>query len=160
MAKKDGLLALLKPAIEAMGYVCWGVQFGCGRRRALVRVFIDSSDGITLADCERVTKSLSLLCEVEDPIDMPYTLEVSSPGVNRALMEPAHYRLYSGHEISIRCYAPTLAGRRNFVGILDAVEESAVCLKMGEERLTIPFNTIKHANLRAAVKNSSEVGVE
>lgn len=155
MAKKDDLLALLRPAIEAMGYVCWGLQFNCGRRRALIRVFIDSPDGITLADCERVTRRLSVLCDVEDPIDMPYTLEVSSPGVNRALMEPAHYRLYLGHEISVRCYAPALAGRRNFVGILDAVEGSAVCLKMGEEKVAIPFNMIKHASLRAELSKAA-----
>lgn len=154
MAKRDDLRSLVQPAVESMGYTCWGVQFNRGRHRAFVRILIDGDNGVTLGDCERVNKRLSVLFDVEDPIRAPYTLEVSSPGINRPLLHPSHYRLYLGHEVSIRCYASVVDERKNFIGILDAWQENSVCLQVGDEKITIPFNMIKHANLNMVVNET------
>ena len=148
MAKRDDLLSLLRPAIEAMDYVCWGVQYSAGAHRAFVRVLIDCPGGVTLDDCERVNKRVSLLLDVEDLIHMPYTLEISSPGIDRPLLEPPHYQLYLGHQVSIRCYAALFDRRKNFTGTLNGLDEDGVCLHVGDERITIPFNMIKRANLK------------
>lgn len=150
----------MRPAIESMGYTCWGVQFSAGRHRAFVRVLIDCPDGVSLDDCERVNKRLGFLLDVKEPILMPYTLEVSSPGINRPLLEPNHYRLYLGHEVSIRCYAAVHGKRKNFVGALAGLEKDGVFLQVDDEQIAIPFNMIKRANLKAAVHNNSEVEIE
>lgn len=81
MADSDSLQlkALLEPLVTRMGYQLWGMEFRVAKHSALLRLFIDSEQGITLDDCTEVSRQVSALMDVEDPIQVPYTLEVSSP---------------------------------------------------------------------------------
>ena len=87
---------LLRPVIADLGYVCWGIEYQRQGRGALLRVYIDSEAGIDLEDCEQVSRRLSGILDVEDPIAGEYLLEVSSPGLDRLLFTRAHYEQFIG----------------------------------------------------------------
>ena len=142
----DSLSAVVKTAVEQLGYGCWGIQFSAGKRRALLRVFIDHPEGISHDDCSSVSHQLSGVLDVENPIRCAYTLEVSSPGVERPLFEVGHYEAYVGSKARVSCYAP-IDGRKKFVGRIEAVEERVLTLATENGSVRIPVDGIKRANL-------------
>lgn len=146
------LAELIKPVIVRMGYVYWGMEFFSYARRAILRVMIDHVDGITLDDCSAVSDQLSGVLDVENPIKQPYTLEVSSPGIDRPLFEVAHYRRYIGEKVKVNTYS-MIDGRRNFSGLLRVVEEDVVIVDVDGVEVQIPFNLIRRTRL---VYNKSE----
>ena len=106
------LRKLLEPAVSALGFELVGVEFVSGRR-GLLRLYIDSEDGVTIDDCQAVSHQVSGLLDVEDPIQGQYSLEVSSPGLDRPLFRAADFERFAGHEVSLRLVAP-VEGRRKF----------------------------------------------
>ena len=112
-SKLEQLHALLAPVVEALGYQCWGVEFLSQGRHSLLRVYIDHSNGILVDDCEKVSRQLSGVLDVEDPISSDYTLEVSSPGLDRPLFTLEQYAANVGEQIKIKLRSP-FEGRRNF----------------------------------------------
>ncbi len=142
----DNLSAVVRGVVEQLGYGCWGVEFSAGRRHALLRVFIDHPEGVTLDDCSSVSHQLSGALDVADPIKRSYTLEISSPGVERPLLEIAHYRRYAGSRVRVSCYAP-IDGRKRFVGRIGSVRERVLTLETDGGRVEIPVDGIKRANL-------------
>jgi ribosome maturation factor RimP len=100
MTDKTALLELLEAEVRGLGYELVDLDLRVGGD-GLLRLYIDSEDGITLDDCERVSHQVSGLLDVEDPIPGHYTLEVSSPGVNRPLRTPGHFRRFEGERAKI-----------------------------------------------------------
>jgi ribosome maturation factor RimP len=145
--RSDDLKALLAPVIEAMGYEFWGLDYIQGRG-AVLRIFIDSENGITVDDCAAVSHQVSGVLDVEDPIPGEYNLEVSSPGMERPLYTLEQFAMYVGDQVQMRLLAP-VAGKRRVKGLLDAVEGEELVVKVGEEVLRVPFPQVDRANLVA-----------
>jgi len=147
MRKIDQLEAILAPVVQSMGFEFWGVQYIQGRG-AVVRVFIDHEDGISVDDCADVSHQVSGVLDVEDPINTEYVLEISSPGMDRPLFTLPQWQRFIGENIKVRLLGP-IQGRRRFVGELLAVDEGEeqVSLRHEEEVILVPFGQIDRANV-------------
>lgn len=146
----DELRTLLEPAIEGLGYELTDLEVKLGGRDGVIRVFIDQAEGIGLEDCETVSRQISTVLEVEDPIQEHYSLEVSSPGLDRRLTKPEHYRRFAGEDVRIKLRAP-LNGRRNFRGAIRAADEENIEVEVDGESHRLPIATIETARLVPAV---------
>ena len=138
-----------------MGYIYWGLWLSSHERRPVLRVYIDHPDGISLDDCSSVSNQLSGVLDVEDVFRQSYTLEVSSPGMERLLLNNEHYKLYIGAMIKVKSYI-TLNDRKNFSGRLTAANEHFITLKTAEGSIDIPYNTIKQGRLLDENQNYCE----
>ena len=145
-ARIDQLTALLQPSVEAMGCELWGIEYQAQGRRSVLRVFIETAAGVTIDDCERVSRQISSVLDVEDPITGEYTLEVSSPGADRSLYTLEQFRQFVGNTVTIRLRAP-FEGRRNFKGLLRAVEDQDVVVVVDADEFLLPINSIEKANI-------------
>lgn len=141
------LTELARGAVEALGYELVGVEY-LSRPTAghLLRVYIDSEDGIGLADCERVSHQLSGVLEVEDPIRGEYALEVSSPGLDRPLFEKVHFERFVGEVARVRLNA-AVNGRSNFKGTILEVDGDDVVLEVDGEAVRLPIAQMASARL-------------
>lgn len=142
----DGLTALFAPIVEGLGFSLWGVDFRHSQHHALVKVYIDHEDGITVDNCSEVSHQISGILDVEDPITVAYTLEVSSPGLERPLMKQEHYLAYVGQEIKVRL-SWAIQERKNYLGTLTQVSEDEITIKVDGELFELPINAVKRANL-------------
>lgn len=140
------LVALLEPVAESLGCELWGVEFFSQGRRSLLRIYIDKADGISVEDCERVSRQASSVLDVEDPISSEYTLEVSSPGMDRPLFKLSHYLQSVGERVQVKLRMP-FEGRRKFTGLLKGVEDEEVVLEVDNEEYVLPFESIDKANV-------------
>jgi ribosome maturation factor RimP len=146
MAKEQQLQAMLAPAVSALGYEFWGLEYLTHGRQAVLRVFIDSPNGISVDDCAKVSRQLSAVLDVEDPIAVEYTLEVSSPGMDRPLFTIEQYERYRGEQIKVRLRAP-FEGRRNFTGRLVGVEAEEVVIVVEDHEYLLPIEMIDKAEV-------------
>lgn len=142
-AKLNGIIA---PAVTALGYELVGCELTSGGRGSLIRIYIDSPAGITVDDCERVSRQVSAILDVEDPIPAGYDLEVSSPGLDRPLFTLDHYRRFIGKRVRIRLHRPQ-NDRRNYTGVLKAVEQELVVVEGDGQIWKLPFADIEKGNL-------------
>ncbi len=146
-AKLVHLESLLRPVIEGLGYECWGVEYLPQGKHSILRVYIDRPDeGITVEDCEKVSRQVSGVLDVEDPIQSEYLLEVSSPGMDRPLFGLEHYRRYAGHLVQLRLRMP-FEGRRKYRGLLKGVEGNDVVIVVDEHEFLFPIESIERANV-------------
>src|SRR5262245_39041527 len=114
-SRERQLERVLGPTIEALGCRIWGVELLSQGKHSLLRIYIDRDDGVSIEDCERVSKQVSAVLDVEDPITSSYTLEVSSPGLDRLLFKPEHYAQSVGERVDLRLGMPE-QGRRRVIG--------------------------------------------
>ncbi len=146
----DGLLAQLRElaqrAAEPLGLKVAWVELKRHGGSTLFRVFIDRESGVGLQDCQQVSERLGVLLDVEDPIEPSYTLEVSSPGLDRPLWTKKDYQRFTGWLARIKT-REQLDGKRQFRGRLAGVEGDAVILENKQERKSIPFPAIESARL-------------
>lgn len=158
MPKTQRLLEqMIEPMVTAMGYEFVGLEFLGQARRYLVRVYIDNPvGGIRLEDCSRVSHQISGLLEVEDPIPGPYTLEVSSPGLERPLFGERDFRRFSGKKVQIKLSPrllqissppPGIVGRRKITGLLKGVQENCIIVEEERQDLSVPLEYIENARL-------------
>ena len=145
---KDKLFGLLEPVVSGLGYELLDVEFGTSGRSALVRVYIDRTDGgaIGLDDCERVSRAIGAALEAADPIGKDYQLEVSSPGFDRPLRTAAHFERFAGSEARIELALP-LEGRRRFKGRLGPVSDGMVTIEVDRKEWRLPLAGISKARL-------------
>lgn len=143
---REELARLLEPTIARMGYELTDLEMKIGGRDGLVRIFIDRPEGIGLDDCEAVSRQVSALLDVEDPVPGHYTLEVSSPGLDRKLTKPAHFRRFIGDDVRVKMRFP-VAGRRKFRGKLIAANEETIEVEVDGEPHRLPMATIDTARL-------------
>ncbi len=144
--KQQALSNLLAGAVAAVGYELWGYEYFPRGKTSLLRVYIENTKGTTIDDCAAASKQISAVLEVEDPIAASYTLEVSSPGLNRPLFTLAHYQSVLGSQIKIRLHQPR-AGQRNYTGRLQHADEANITLEVDNEIVQLPLNDIEKANL-------------
>lgn len=137
---------ILAPVVESMGYELFGVELAPRSSEVLLRIYIDQPSGISIADCERVSRQISGLLNVEDLIDSHYVLEVSSPGLDRPLFEIEHFIRFRGCKVRVQLVAPC-KGRRNLVGCLVGTENHEVVIDSDGEAFSIPLENIKKARL-------------
>ena len=140
------LETLFQPVITELGYELWGCDYIAQGKHSLLRVYIDKKDGIGIADCEQVSRQVSALLDVDDPIQGNYTLEVSSPGIPRPLFHPWQYERYIGLSVQLKLMKP-IDGQRSYLGVIAAVNETAVLLTIDNEAREFLFSTIVKAHL-------------
>jgi ribosome maturation factor RimP len=132
--------------LAALGLQLWGIEYLGQGRHTLLRVYIDKPEGVGIEDCAEASRQISGILDVEDPIKTEYTLEVSSPGIERTLFTLDQYRQYLGAELKLRL-RQNFEGRRNFNGVLLEVGEDQITLMMGEDKVAFPLELIERANL-------------
>ncbi len=140
------LAALLEPTIERLGYELTHIDARLSGSNGLVRLFIDRPEGIGLADCEKVSRAVSALLDVEDPIPGHYDLEVSSPGLDRVLTKPAHFQRFAGNEVKVQMRFP-IEGRKRFRGKLLSSDEEKIVVDVDGTAHSLPLATIDTARL-------------
>jgi ribosome maturation factor RimP len=142
----ERLRRLLEPSVVGLGCELVGIELQGQGLRSLLRLYIDRPEGVTLDDCERVSHQVSGLLDVEDPIRGAYTLEVSSPGLERPLFTPAHFERFVGERIKVKLDVP-VEGRRSVTGVLRGMREGCVVvLEDGVEKV-LPLDAIRRAHL-------------
>ncbi len=128
MAKvTDAVAALALPVVEQAGCSLWDVEYVKEAGTWFLRVYIDREGGVSIDDCEAVSRPLSDLLDQADPIEGSYTFEVSSAGADRALKKPEHFAAFLGEEVEVKLYRPR-EGRKEFVGVLKGYEIGDVTL--------------------------------
>jgi ribosome maturation factor RimP len=138
---------MLRPVVEGLGYEFWGIDYRSTGRQVLLRLFIDdAADGISVEDCEKVSRQVSGVLDVEDPIQGEYTLEVSSPGMDRPLFRPEHYRAWVGHMVQVKLRM-AFEGRRKFKGLLNGMDGDDVAVIVDDHEYLLPFESIEKANI-------------
>jgi ribosome maturation factor RimP len=143
---KERLIAILEPALAAMGIELADIDVHLGRR-GLLRLYIDRAGGVTVDDCQRVSEQIGALLDVEDPLPGSYVLEVSSPGFDRRLRTLAHFERFSGEQAKVELRDARDDGRRKFTGRLVGMEGSVVLLEVDGEVVRLPFDDIAVARL-------------
>jgi ribosome maturation factor RimP len=145
--KEDRLKAMIAPVVEALGCKFWGLEYLSSGRNALLRIYIDrAEEGVTVDDCEKVSRQVSSLMDVEDPISGEYTLEVSSPGLERPLYTLDQFQRYVGEDVAVRLRFP-YEGRRKFKGRLNGVEGEDIVLVVDDHEYLFPVDSIEKANV-------------
>ena len=142
----EELRRLLEPTIENMGYELIDLELNLGGKSGVVRIFIDHPDGIGLDDCEKVSRVVSALLDVEDPLPGHYNLEVSSPGLDRKLTKTEHFQRFTGKTVKVRMRFP-VDGRRRFRGTLVSSDDENVVVEVDGTSHTLPRATIDSARL-------------
>jgi ribosome maturation factor RimP len=143
---KVELANLIEPTIEQLGYELSDLELKLGGRDGIVRVFIDKPEGVDLSDCEIVSRQLSAILDVEDPLPGHYRLEVSSPGLDRKLTKPAHFQRFTGEKVRVKLRFP-VAGRRNFRGTLMSADDEKIEVEVDGESHSLQIATIESARL-------------
>jgi ribosome maturation factor RimP len=143
--------AIVEPVVTSLGYELVGIEYLMQGRSGLLRVYIDTEDGIMLEDCQRVSHQLSGVLDVEDVIKGKYQLEVSSPGLDRPLFTEEHFERFQGHKARLKLTVP-LEGQRKFKGTLRGVKNDQVVLEISSkevdnEEILLPLSAIDKANL-------------
>lgn len=132
MAKvTDTVTALAAPIVQAQGCRLWDVEYVKEAGTWYLRVFLDKEGGVSIDDCEGVSRPLSDALDEADPIEGSYTLEVGSAGLDRVLRKPEHFAAYVGSEVEVRLYRP-VDGRKDHVGVLQAYENGDVTIETAE----------------------------
>ena len=138
---------MLEPGITSMGYELVGVEFQTGGKSGgLLRVYIDSEAGISAEDCQKVSYQVSGVLDVEDPIPGHYTLEISSPGLDRMLFRKQDFERFAGQLIKLRTAYP-IEGQRKFKGRLLGLQGENVVFEQDDMEICMPFDQIEQARL-------------
>jgi ribosome maturation factor RimP len=142
------LIGLLEPVVAGLGYELVELEFSPASSRALVRLYIDRTDGapVQLDDCERASHAVGKVLDAEDPIEREYQLEVSSPGFDRPLRTAAHFARFAGSEAKIELKEPQ-DGRRRFRGRLGLVADGMVSIEVDRREWKLPLAGISKARL-------------
>ena len=149
MAKfEQKLTELLKPAVEETGKTLLGIEYLSAGNNSVLRLFIDHENGINVDDCAEVSRQVGALLDVEDPISSEYSLEVSSPGVDRPLFELAHFQEVIGETVNVKLSMP-LNGRRKFKGPLVAIENDTLIVEVDSIDYELAISNVDKANLVA-----------
>jgi ribosome maturation factor RimP len=151
MATKDQQISdLLRATVDALGFELWGVEYLSQGRHSILRVYIDAENGITVEDCARVSEQVGSVLDVEDPITGEYTLEVSSPGMDRLLFRLDQYPGYVGETVELRLRVP-FEGRRKFKGVLTGIEGEDVVIRVDDHEYLLPHSAIDKARIQLRV---------
>ena len=147
MASKEELLReMIAPAIEAMDLTLWGLEYSAQGKHSVLRIYIDHENGVNVDDCASVSRQVSAIMDVEDPISQEYTLEVSSPGMDRPLFTLEQFTQYINAWAEIRLRMP-FDGRRKFKGVITNVEDQDVVVRVDQHEYLLPIDMIEKAHV-------------
>ncbi len=148
--KLEGLLQqieeMVKSPIEDMDYELYHLEYIKEDNEYYLRIYIDSPKGISLEDCEKVSRRVSDIIDEKDPIKDQYYLEISSPGINRFLYTKKHYEDNLGKKVKIRA-TTAIEGKKLFEGILESYEEDLIKVKINDNIINVPLDKIKTINI-------------
>lgn len=138
------LKSLIEPVVTGMGFELWGLEYLTQGRYSVLKIFIDSENGIDVDDCASVSRQVASLLDVEEPIKGKYTLEVSSPGMDRRLFSFEQFEVMKGSKVKLKLNKP-FDGKKRFAGLLVGTEDKDVVLRVGEEETLFPYEMIDRA---------------
>ena len=145
----DRIAELAGPVVEAAGCRLWDVEYVREAGTWYLRVYIDRDGGVSIDDCEKISRTLDPILDREDPIPDSYVFEVGSAGADRELKRPRDFDVFLGHEVEVRLYRP-LEGSKRFVGMLSGYDDGAVSILL-PDRKTQRFEKNQIAQVRLAV---------
>lgn len=147
MAKvTDTVAALAAPIVEGAGCSLWDVEYVKEAGEWFLRVYIDKEGGVSIDDCEAVSRGVDPLLDEADPIQDAYTFEVSSAGADRPLKKPEHFAAFLGAEVDVKFYQ-AVNGQKSCTGILAGYQDGDVTLTLGNETVTFPKKEIAFVRL-------------
>ena len=143
---RERLVGLVEPLLERLGYELVDLEFSGGRGSAMLRVFIDRQTGVGIEDCEAVSREVSALLDVHDPVPTGYRLEVSTPGLDRVLRTPAHYARFAGAQVAVELAVPR-EGRRRYTGRLLQSDADGMELMVEGAAVAFSYREVAQARL-------------
>ena len=151
--KNDALVneiyEMVKPIADELNYDIYHVEYVKENGELYLRIYIEKDGGITLSDCEALSRRVSDLMDEKDPIEDPYFLEVSSPGLNRTLFTEEHYKRFIGREVMVK-FTKSVDGKKNIKGILKEVNEDSIVVE-ADQLINIPKDKIKSVNIEGEI---------
>ncbi|MSS76003.1 MAG: ribosome maturation factor RimP [Methyloglobulus sp.] len=140
------LVNLIEPIVEGLGYECVGIDYHPHPKHGLLRIYIDSPNGILVDDCSKVSHQISGALDVEDPISDNYQLEVSSPGTERPFFHVHQFEQFIGSTVLVNVYQ-AIAGRKKITGVIEKVVDDIITLREAEQIFEVPFDAMSKARL-------------
>ena len=137
---------LLQETVERFGCQIWGVEFFSAGKRSKLKIYIDKPDGVSIDDCEVVSREIGAVLDVEDMFGGGYTLEVSSPGLDRILFKAEQFEANVGAMVDVRLNFP-FDGRKRFVGLLANVEDAQALVRLDDTEYVLPLENVQRARL-------------
>ena len=151
--KNDALVneiyEMVKPIADELNYDIYHVEYVKENGELYLRIYIEKDGGITLSDCEALSRRVSDLMDEKDPIKDPYFLEVSSPGLNRTLFTEEHYKRFIGREVMVK-FTKSVDGKKNIKGILKEVNEDSIVVE-ADQLINRPKDKIKSVNIEGEI---------
>lgn len=146
---QDQIAKLVEPMLTHEGYELVEVEISGSGPRTILRLFIDKAGGVTIDDCATVSEGVDAILDVEDPFESSYTLEVSSPGLDRPLRKKADFEKYTGRKVRVKTYGPIegYGERKVFPGLLLGIEHDLVRVNVDGTEFRVPLESIAKANL-------------
>lgn len=142
----DQIRSSLEPIVSDLGCELVDVKLVTEHGRAILRVFIDKEGGLQVGDCQKVSREIDTLLDVESGIRDRYDLEVSSPGLDRPLVKEADFSKFAGKKISLKTKTP-IDGRQNYKGLLHGIEERRIRMTIDGKEYQIPFEQVERAKV-------------
>ena len=147
MATKHAALhALIEPVVAAMGFELWGIDHLSQGKNSRLVIYIERESGVSVEDCADISRQVSAVMDVEDPIAGEYRLEVSSPGMARPLYSLDQFTRFQGHHVALKLRT-AFDGRRKYQGLLVGVEGDEVLLQLDSEEYCFPIESIDSAHI-------------
>jgi len=143
----EHLVDLIEPIVEGLGYECVGIEYNPHPKHGLLRIYIDTDNGVLVEDCTKVSHQISGILDVEDPIVDNYDLEVSSPGSDRPFFKLSQFERFVGSTVVVNVFKP-INKQRKIIGQIEKVEDNVVyLLQQAEQIVEIPFQAMSKARL-------------
>ncbi len=137
----EQLTSLIEPVVTGLDCELWGLEYITQGKHSVLKIYIESEAGVDVDDCARISRQVSSLLDVEEPLKGKYTLEVSSPGMDRRLFTKAQYEAYKGAKIKLSLRS-AYEGKRKYTGLLCGIEDGDVVLRVGDEEILFPFEEV------------------
>lgn len=142
----EHLVSLVEPIVEGLGYECVGIEYNPHPKHGLLRIYIDTEQGVLVEDCTKVSHQVSGMLDVEDPIVDNYDLEVSSPGADRPFFKISQFERFVGSTVVVNLFKP-INKQRKIVGKIERVEDNIIFLQQAEQIIEISFQAMSKARL-------------
>lgn len=142
----EHLVNLIEPVVEGLGYECVGIDYHPHPKHGLLRIYIDSENGILVEDCSKVSHQISGVLDVEDPIPDNYQLEISSPGEDRPFFKISQFERFIGSTVMVNLFKP-IEKRKKIKGSIESVEGEVISLKEDGQIFAVPFSAMSKARL-------------
>ena len=143
---ESAITELIEPTVLAMGLQLWGIDLSQRGKYSILRIYIEREKGVTITDCEKISRQVSAILDMEDPIAGEYTLEVSSPGLDRPLFTSEQFGRFIGSAVKVRLHHP-VDGRRKLNGSIENVSGDEIMLSVDGEGFRLQHTDIEKANV-------------